>query len=95
VSELGSDAVFVHTAAEALRHVEAELRARYVKQRSTGLILLPMRDPKPVPPPEFWTQDADTMSVPLETTAHRAARRLRAIMRAKRYGAPIPPEEGA
>jgi hypothetical protein len=78
-----------------LEEIETELRARHAAQRSTGIIMLPPMRPKPVPPPEFWTQEADTMTAPRLTEVEIAAQRIRAMMRARKFGSPPPTFEGS
>ena len=76
----------VGTDAELMVVIEEELAKRHVASRSTGLIRLPRRAGKPVPPPEFWTQGEDTMAVELRHPTLEAAATLRAIMKARKAG---------
>lgn len=66
--------------------VQAELRRRHVAQQASGLILLPIRDPKPVPPPEFWTQESPTMSAPLVSAKAAALATLKQFAQDRRFG---------
>lgn len=75
--------------------VEEELAKRHVAQQMSGLVLLPAMTPKPEPPAEFWTQASTTLAAALRSPTADAAARIRAIMRAKRYGSPLPTFEAA
>lgn len=70
---------------EQLVLIRAELARRHVASRSTGLIRLPRRLPKPEPPPEFWTQGEDAMAAELRDPMAQAAAKLREMLKNRRY----------